>query len=288
MSKYIYVNSRGESIDLCRRPLWVASFNPLRSYAYERVEQNGYFFGYTRRKNVEKPLKMQFYDAVRELFFRFRDDFYKITNYDVAMNTYGRLYDGDWFGVGNFPREAIETYDDRRGLWTSEMVFFMPVEVWMREVGSYIFTGDQTDPSAASEIPHANYPSNYPHGYVSGNLERIITNDAAFPCPFTLTIEGACSNPAITISAQGGTGHVYNVNAEVGASERLIIDSMARTIGIYDAQNNLIQNAFADQNHDADKYVFEPLPVGNLSVRYQNIPSVTLTIYEERSAAKWS
>lgn len=285
MSKYVYVNSRGESIDLCRRPLWVASFNPLRSYAYERVEQNGYFFGYTRRKNVEKQLTVQYYG---DEFYRFRDEFYRITNYDVVMNAYGRLYDGDWFAVGNFPTESIDVYDKIRRMWTSQIGFFVPEEVWRREVGSFIFTGDQTDPSSVPAIPLANYPSNYPHGYVSGNLERIITNDAAFPCPFTLTIEGACSNPAITISAQGGTGHVYNVNAEVGAGERLIIDSMARTIGIYDAQNNLIQNAFADQNHDADKYIFEPLPVGDLSVRYQNIPSVTLTIYEERSAAKWS
>ena len=31
MSKYYYQNAKGDTIDLCASPLWVASFNPLRS-----------------------------------------------------------------------------------------------------------------------------------------------------------------------------------------------------------------------------------------------------------------
>lgn len=283
MSKYYYQNSRGETIDLCASPFWVVSFNPLRSYEYERIEENGVFFGHRRRRNVVKPLQVQFYNADRAEWLRFRDKLYRIVNYDLIADKYGRIYDGEWYGVGNFPAETIESYDRDRGLWTATLGFFMPEEVWVREVHSYIFDGAQTGASSVPAIPSANYPDNYPHGYTSGNTEQFIVNDSAFPSPFRLTIEGACSNPSITIGS-----HIYNVNVYVPSGGKLIIDSTERTIILYDSENEA-ESMFQYQNHDADKYVFEPIQTGeNISVRYQNIPRVILTVMEERSAAKWS
>ena len=159
----------------------------------------------------------------------------------------------------------------------------MPEEVWVREVNSYIFDGSQSGSSPVPAVPLANYPDNYPHGYISGNTEQFIANDSAFPSPFRMTIEGSCSNPSVTIGS-----HVYNVNVSVPSGGKLVIDSMEKTIILYDA-NDSATNAFAYQNHDADKYIFEPIPTGDqISVRYQNIPRVILTIFEERNSAKWT
>ena len=282
MSKFTYRNSIGETVDLCNAPLWVASFNSLRSHTAERIEQNGVFFGYKRMSNVEKPLKIQYYRSGREEFLQFRDLFYRIVNYDVSQSTYGTLYVGEWYGEGCFPSESVDTYDKQRGLWTSTIPFFMPSEVWRRIIGSFQFSGGQGDPGTVPAIPLANYPLNYPHGYVSGKLNSDITNPSAFPSPFTLTIYGQCSNPSVTIA-----GHVYNVNVNVPSGSRLVIDSAAKTIILYDADNNAT-NVFALQNHDADKYIFQPIPDGAVSVRYQNIPSLVLTLYEERSAPAWT
>lgn len=281
MIKYRYVNTKGESIDLCRSPLWVSSFNECRSYEYERIEQNGFFFGYQRRRNVVKPLNVQYYKSDRAEWLRFREEFYKIVNYDVLSGANGRLYDGEWYGVGNFPSEAVTTYDKTRGLWTSTLGFSMPVEVWRRDLPSFVFDGDQ-DAGTVPAIPLANYPDNYPHGYTSGNLESSIETDTAFPSPFEMVIFGQCTNPSVTIG-----GHVYNVNVTVPAGSRLIINSMTKKIVVYDAQN-VATNVFQYQNHEADKYIFEPIPPGVLEVRYQNIPRIILTVTEERSAAKWS
>ena len=283
MSKYIYQNSRGESVDLCASPLWVATFNDLRSYAYEPIFDNDVFYGHDRRKNVEKPMTFQYYRSGRAAFNDFYENHvYRVLNYDVVAKEYGRLYYGDYFAVGYFPSAAIETYDPIRGLWTAQMPYFMPVEVWRRELPAIILTGDQDDPSSVPAVPLANFPSNYPHGYVSGDLVKVFTNDSAFPSPFRLSISGSCTNPAVTIGS-----HVYNVNVSVPSGSRLIIDSAEKTIVLYDSQNNA-QNVFAYQNHDADKYVFEPIPVGDFTIRYQNIPEITLTLYEERSAPKWT
>ena len=282
MSKYRYANTRGESIDLCRSPLWVSSFNDCRSYEYERIEQNGFFFGYQKRRNVEKALDLQYYKSDRAEWLRFREEFYKIVNYDAVSGAYGRLYFGEWYGVGSFPKEAVTTYDRIRGLWTSTLGFFMPVEVWRRDLPSFVFDGNQNDASNDSDQILANYPSNYPRGYTTGNIESTIETDTAFPSPFEMVIFGACTDPSVTIGS-----HVYNVNVTVPAGSRLIINSMDKTIKVYDAQNRAT-NAFALQNHDADKYIFEPIPSGVLNVRYQNIPRMILTVTEERSAPKWS
>lgn len=282
MSKYRYVNTRGESIDLCQKPLWVESFNECRSYAYERIEQNGFFFGYQRRRNAEKPINVQYYQSGRAAFYQFRDDFYRVTNYDVIGNTYGKLYDGEWYAVGNFPSEVVTTYDRIRGYWVSTLTFCMPTEVWRRDLPSFVFDGDQTSGTVPA-VPLANYPDNYPHGFTSGKLESSIETDTAFPSPFEMVIFGACTNPSVTIG-----GHIYNVNTTIPAGSRLVINSMTKTIKVYNAQNVETENAFALQNHEDDKYVFEPIPSGVLPVRYQNIPRVILTVTEERSAAKWS
>ena len=282
MSDYYYMNSRGDVVDLCASPLWVASFNCLRSYAYERIEQNGFFFGHTRSKNVKKPLKFQYFNENRRAFCEYyENNVYRVINYDPIVNRNGRLYCGDFYAVGNFPEAIIETYDKYRGIWTAQIPFFMPEEVWQRELLSVTFEGNQTDPSSVPAVPLANYPSSYPHGYVSGNLEREIINDSAFPSKFRLAIYGACSNPTVTIGS-----HVYNVNVTVPAGSRLIIDSSEKSIMMYDA-HIVGTNVFAYQNHDTDKNVFEPIPTGGFTVRYQNIPKITLTLYEERSAAKW-
>lgn len=281
MSKYYYVNSRGERIDLCSSPLWAESFNSLRSYAYEPIERNGTVFGHQRRKNVEKAMRLQYYSSDPEKFAAFADEMYRVTNYDIQAGVYGTLYIGDFFARGNFPTKAVAEFNPYKRMVIVDVPFFMPEEVWRRELPAIILNGDQSDPSSVPAIPLANYPSNYPHGYTSGNLSNDFINDSVFPSPFRLAIFGSCTNPSVTIG-----GHVYNVNVSVPAGSLLIIDSSEKTIVLYDS-NNVGQNVFAYQNHDADKYIFEPIPVGEVSIRYQNIPSITLTLYEERSAPKW-
>lgn len=282
MSKYKYVNARGDEIDLCRRPLWAASFKELRSYEYERIEQNGVMLGYTTRTNVEKPMTFQYYGAGRDAFYSFYEEFYRIVNYDILANTTGRLYYGDFYGIGNFPKQAVTTYDPIRRLWIAELPFCMPREVWYREMPSYTFSGDQDDPGDVPAVPLANYPSNYEYGYTSGNRSRTIVNDSAFASPFRLTVYGACQNPTVTIG-----GHIYNVNVDIPANQRLVIDSTTKEIYIEDAENRRT-NKFAFQNHDADKYIFEPIQPGTFTVRYQNIPRMVLTLFEERNAPRWS
>lgn len=281
MSKYIYQNSRGDTIDLCNRPMWVASFNPLRSYGYERIENNGVFYGHRRKQNVIKPLVFQYYAAGRQAFLDFRENFYKIINYDLVVDQYGKLWDGEWSGVGNFPQETVDTYDKVRGLWTSTIDFFMPEEVWMREVNAFEFFGNQ-EPEVVPAIPLANYPLNYPHGYINGDYANRLVNDSEFPSPFKMVIYGQCNNPYVTIG-----GHVYNVNVSVPTGSRLVIDSYARTIVVQDS-HNVATNVFASQNHDSDKYIFEPVKSGEFTVIYENIPKMVLILYEERNAAKWT
>ena len=237
---------------------------------------------------MEKPLRFQYHQRDKAAFFSFREDFYRLINRDIVANTYGRLYDGEYYAVGNFPAETVETYDPRRRFWISEIPFFMPEEVWMREVGSYIFdqngltTEEPQDVGASGITLAADYPLDFPRGLTSGNIEQTIINDAAFPSPFRLAVYGPCTNPTVTIA-----GHVYNVVVEVPTGARLIVDSAAKTAEIVDAANGTT-NVFAYQNHDADKYLFAPIATGECTVFYQNIPKIILTLYEERSATKWT
>jgi hypothetical protein len=81
------------------------------------------------------------------------------------------------------------------------------------------------------------------------------------------------------------SGHLYQVNCDVGVGEYLTIDSVSKKIFLT-ANDGSTTNVFNMRNRDS--YIFEKVPPGINSVILEGDFGVDIILLEERSEPKWT
>ena len=95
-----------------------------------------------------------------------------------------------------------------------------------------------------------------------------------------MIIYGACTNPAVYVS-----GHLYQVNCELGSTDYLTIDSITKKIFVT-SNKGAITNVFNLRNRDS--YIFTMIPPGQNVVAWEGDFGIDITLIEERSEPKWT
>ena len=193
---------------------------------------------------------------------------------DCAIGINGYLCYGNVLQVT--PQTAIPT------LYTAEVTFYTVRPFWYYEKKFVTFTNksveelNQASPGGVG-TPDNQYPHGYPYGYPDPSSSYLLKVDGTTSMPFRLEIHGEWNAPAVSI---GGVS--YSVNVDLNDGDRLVIDSAAKTVYVYD-QTGARTNAFAKRGAN----VFRRIPIGAHEVTWIGDHVFYLTLIEERRAPRW-
>lgn len=167
-------------------------------------------------------------------------------------------------------------------LWSADLTF-RAKPVWTRETKLVTVNNtsfgieDVQSPFYGSE---KKYDYGYSYGYPNPNDRFTFDTESSFPVGFRLTIAGPWENPTVKVS-----GHIYTVNVNLARGEQLVIDSTMRRIYILSGGQST--DCFDKRSRDRDKQPFEMIPPRINTLEWTGRREFTLTLIEERDAAKW-
>lgn len=219
---------------------------------------------------IEETNEITFAEAV--------NNFFDVTEADVAAGVRGKLYVGEYYLLCNIYSSDKAFWKETNKGMENAVKLLVPYPYWCREVKK-AFLLNNADTSNDSE--YLNYPFSYPYRYsVSRNL-KVIENDHYAPCDFILCIYGPCTNPAIRIN-----GHLYEVLSILYNGEYMLIDSRENTVFRYMSDGTKV-NLFNWRNKESN--LFQKIPEGRCSVIWQSEAfGFDLLLLQERGEPKWS
>lgn len=116
--------------------------------------------------------------------------------------------------------------------------------------------------------------------YKSSGTNGTLDNDAVDSSEFIIHIDGPCTNPKIVIG-----DNEYLINIDVSNGEKLYINSIEKTVTLYDVVGNTT-NAF--QYRGTNGYIFERIAAGINDVSWDGTFQWDITLYQQRSEPKWN
>ena len=199
-----------------------------------------------------------------------------ITEADIMSGEPGRLYIDDqyivcYLAVGS----TVEQYSHRAHFATKRLRVLVVEPYWCTEV-STVFNVVEHETDTTGKKYDLRYAYRYGSGYSVNNLY----NNHYAPAPAIISIYGAVENPSVTIA-----GNVYNVDVQLAATARLVIDQVKHKI--YTVSSGGAQtNVFNSRNKSYD--VFTPIPAGVSQVLYSGEFKFEVTLVLQRSEPLWT
>ena len=198
---------------------------------------------------------------------------HRIFDRDIRRMKPGKLWWNDWY------KEvfAIETSNDEfEELFESvdrDVTFISVYPYWVRKITHQyrnmdLNSGDGLD-----------YDYDYDYDYGLDEITEVIQNNCIDAANFEMVFYGPIEHPSVTIG-----GHEYEVLTTLGTGDRLVINSIARTIMQYNA-SGIAENVFHLRNRDS--YIFEKIPEGETQVLRSKDHLLDITIYDERGEPEW-
>lgn len=179
---------------------------------------------------------------------------------DIATKSPGRITWGLYYLDCYVIKSS--TYPDSKGWYTlNDITIYAPDPLWRRETTYTITT-----------IPSTGYP---------------VRTAVPWEVDFRMTLTGPCTiYPMVTLSdSQGNVLRTYLVQQLLDTGERITIDSEAKTVTYYDA-NNAATDIYAKCDPET---IFKKIPVGNLLLKRRSGGgnfAISLTTCDRRSEPK--
>lgn len=271
-----YINHLGSELDFGANGLYVNE-NDLHDFAWSVITMNDKISGFERGIQT-RTIPVRIAADTDSNGITFRDNLFEIPERDVLANKYGKLYINGYYCECFITASKKSAYSKQKNCMAIELTITTDRPYWVKQA--------HTDyPADPSWYPVTDTGLDYPHDFLidyGPSTRRWVTteNTGAFNSDFRLEIEGLVENPRITIN-----DHDYSVDGMVYHGETLIIDSINKTVLVYDAVGG-VRNYFNNRNRDS--YIFQPIPSGNLTIRWSNDFDFTLYLMEERSEPKWA
>ena len=268
-----YVNHIGETLEFGTFPLFVNQ-SDLRDFAWEITSKNDKIASF-RKGIVTKKLPVIVKCETEAEGLAIRDNIFEVAERDVLAMKHGTLMVGDYYLKCYITGSKKNDYLTNGSYMVLELTVQTDFPQWVKETTTpYGLTAD-------GESAFLDYPIQYLHDYMNVQVNGYINNTNFVASNFRMVIHGEIINPTIHIG-----GHMYNVDVEVGAEERLIIDSVEKNIVLVDKNGKVLKNCFNLRNRES--YIFEKIPVGESLFICQN-PYIRfdITLLDERSEPKW-
>ena len=269
-----YINHLGEVLNFGRDGLYVNEHD-LHNFSWNVVSVNDKISGFERKMQTKDiPVRVACVSEMEGIIKRNR--LFQIPEKDVLAVQYGKLIVNGYYcecfvtqskksrySVTDQYMEAVLTITTDRPYWIKET----KLEVKASE--------DWVQPTEGG----VDFPFDFPFDFLPTiNRSANLANNSLFETAFRMEIHGLVINPTVTVNE-----HEYQVNTTVQSGDVLIIDSIAQKVFIRGTAGD--ENVFDLRNRDS--YIFQPIPTGELHVRWDNSFDVDIYLLEQLSEPKW-
>lgn len=268
-----YKNHMNEVFEFGKDGIFV-DMNDLHDYEWT-VTTKGSRIAALDRSISKRKLPVTIICDTEEKGIAARNKLMEVVEKDVLAMQHGRII------IGNYYFKCFVTQSQKKNYLTSKRWMELTLTLtsdfpyWVKET-------THTFRNIAEEGGGKNldFAFDHPYDYFSGMGTKDLNNSDFVGTNFRMVIYGACSHPAVYVS-----GHLYEVNCEVGANEHLTIDSVEKKVYIT-GNDGTVTNVFNLRNRDS--YIFKKIPPGRNIVAWEGDFGVDITLLEERSEPKWT
>ncbi len=275
-----YQNSIGQTVQLDSGGIVILS-EDLRDFAwqYTAVNRPSGVGGRVRRFSRpvdEKSISVVSRGKSRAICTEQLNLLHAITEVDILTQSPGRLYwDGQYLICYMAVSSKLIEWDRGYHYAKKEMKILVVEPYWCTEV-SFRFNAD----SGTALEGGKKYNLRYPYRYGTGYSNKTLYNSHYAETPAIITMFGAVDDPQIIVA-----GHTYEVEGNLLASERIVIDQITRTVVKVDASGTRY-NMFDARNKEYD--IFKPIPKGSSFVQFVGEWNCEITLVQQRSEPLWT
>ena len=267
-----YTNCVGETVEMRIDGTWHYGDTDLHDYEWGYDTVNDRVAGF-RREPRDFTIEVMMAGGSVDERNRATDVFER----DVAEMTPGTLR------VGGSELRCWVTSSSKSSWWFSEGIMGATLSVhaddpvWTREAAfefkKVAGTGDSTG---------LDYPFDYPFDYSSSGVSSQIASPFPAPSACRITVYGPAVSPYVIIA-----GNRYQVDATVPDGGLLVVDGLARTITVSNADGQKM-NAFSAGVREDGANVFAKVPAGTHPVSWGGAFGFDVALIEERSEPAWA
>lgn len=304
-----YINSAGIELNLNKMP-YKMLVSDILDYEWEVLEEANRIIGFNKKistKEINIDVLKKEKSARKEL-----NELTEIFEYDVLQMSPGKLYIDEFYLNCYFIESKKENWETgvmiscTFGLvtdypfWIKETFYqFHSQQLPVKEPDiqyPVISGGTYSEKALENQAVLGEFPFDFartsdikieypmfgfPFDFVATSYGRRTINNPSFAdSNFILTIYGFADNPSVMIA-----GHPYTVYATIYEGERMVINSVDRTVlkigrlgevtSLYNSREKIIS-------------VFQKIPPGAHVVTWPGSYGIDLTLLDERSEPKWS
>lgn len=311
MKIYYQTGVGNKRIDLDRPPYWMQTGDFL-DYAWE-YELSGKYVGKLRKSIQEKEFTVTIFGNTETQYAQNINFLHEAIEKDILEVTPGKLYFGEYYlSCFIFASEKSEwegfsySMDNTFRLiqtdpsWIKETFYqFRPQKLPVKEQDTQypVISGEIYNEKALEnntvlkEFPFdfarpsnikITYPMfGFPFDFAATNYGRRTINNPSFAdSNFILTVYGFADNPSIMIG-----GHPYTVYATIYKGERMVINSVDRTV-LKIGRMGEVTSLYNSREKNIS--VFQKIPPGAHVITWPGSYGIDLTLLDERSEPKWS
>lgn len=272
-----YVNHLGKELDLSKGWL-VQEGNTLHDWEARYTTLNGRTAGFYN-ESVAKSLPIILAAPSGADGLAKRDELYSITQADVDALSPGRLYLGDWYLVGYVVASSKSLYQYTDRVCSYDLTFLADSPLWNRDTTHVLMPG-------RGESDGLDYAFDYAFDYAEESYEQSIVNESVHDADAVIVFYGPVENPRLRIG-----DNVYGVNAEIGQSERFVIDTAAKTIVKVNAigeTSSAFSSYYGTLRKGSGSYAFEPIRTGEHVLSWDGSYALDITVRERQRERRWS
>lgn len=274
LERFRYTNSFNETLEFGKDCLFVNE-NDLRDFAWEITTKNNKISGF-KKGIVSKTIPVILKCNSEEDGVHLRNRMFEVFEKDVLTEQHGKIQIGDYYLRCFITGSQKTQYLINKNYMVVSLTVQTDLPEWIKE------TTTSYSLYVESSERYLDFSFDYPHDFKNGVAFTSVENTGIVASNFIITIFGEVVNPILYID-----GHKYAVDVTVGTSERLVIDSINKTITLFNNRTNEQVNCF--NNRHKDSYIFEKIPVGSHMITSSNAQLFfDFTLLEERSEPKWT
>lgn len=270
-----YKNHMNEVFEFGKDGIFV-DMNDLHDYEWT-VTKKGNRIASLDRSISKRKLPVTIICDTEEQGIAARNKLLEVTEKDVLALRHGQVILGDYYFKCFVTKSEKSNYLTTKRYMTLTLTLTSDFPYWVKE-STFRFL----QLGAAYSVGGQNLDMGFdqPFDYHSGMENKILNNTGFVGTNFRMIIYGECSNPSVYVS-----GHLYQVNCEVGVNEYLTIDSVAKKVYLT-ANDGTVTNVFNLRNRDS--YIFEKIQPGQNTVTWEGGFGIDIILLEERSEPKWT
>lgn len=304
-----YINGAGVEVNLNKAP-YKMLVSDILDYEWEVLEESNKIIGFSKKistKEINVDVLKKEKNARRAL-----NELTEVFEYDVLKMSPGKLYIDEFYLNCYFVESKKENWETdvmiscAFGLvtdypfWIKETFYqFRPQQIPVKEPDvqyPVISGGTYSEKALENQAVLGEFPFDFarpsdikieypmfgfPFDFVATSYgRRTIENPSFADSNFILTVYGFADNPSIMIG-----GHPYTVYATIYEGERMVINSVDRTV-LKIGRMGEVTSLYNSREKNIS--VFQKIPPGAHVVTWPGSYGIDLTLLDERSEPKWS